>query len=107
MFARVVECHSKVGRSGQVGNKLSNSVLPILQQQVAFADFLMLADKTDPERLLCISLWISQENADEYDSQHYYAITRILKPLLESPPTLETFEVNASIGHRIAVGRAA
>jgi heme-degrading monooxygenase HmoA len=75
MFARVVECHSKVGRSGQVGNKLSNSVLPILQQQVGFVDFLMLADKTDPERLVCISFWTSQEDADEYDSQHYYAIT--------------------------------
>jgi hypothetical protein len=40
MFARVVECHSKVGRSEQVGNKLENDVLPILQKQPGFVDFL-------------------------------------------------------------------
>jgi hypothetical protein len=61
MFARVVECQSKVGRSEQVGSKLKNDILPILQKQ----------------------------------------------PDLESPPTLETFAVNASTAHRIAVGRAA
>ena len=107
MFARVVEFHSKAGRSDQVGNKLNNSVLPLLQQQVGFVDFLTLADKTDPERVVCISFWTSQEDADEYDTQHYYAIADILKSLLESPATLETFEVNASTAHRIAVGRVA
>jgi hypothetical protein len=30
MFARVVECQSKAGRSDQVGNKLEKQVLPIL-----------------------------------------------------------------------------
>jgi quinol monooxygenase YgiN len=107
MFARVVECRSKPGRREQVGNKLSNSVLPLLQQQVGFVDFLMLADKTDHERLVCITFWTSQEDADEYDTRHYYAIADLLKPLLDSPATLETFEVNASTAHRIAVGRAA
>jgi quinol monooxygenase YgiN len=107
MFARVVEFHSKAGRSDQVGNRLNNSVLPLLQQQVGFVDFLALADKTDPERVVCISFWTSQEDADEYDTQHYYAIADILKSLLESPATLETFEVNASTAHRIAVGRVA
>jgi len=107
MFARVVEFHSKAGRIDQVGNKLNNSVLPLLQQQVGFVDFLTLADKTDPERVVCISFWNSQEDADEYDTQHYYAIADILKSLLESPATLETFEVNASTAHRIAVGSVA
>ena len=107
MFARIVECQSKAGRREQVGNKLENDVLPILQKQLGFVDFLTLSDKTNPERLLCISFWTSREDADEYDSQHYYAITDILKPVLESPPRLETFAVNASTAHRIAVGRAA
>ena len=107
MFARVVEFHAKAGRSDQVRNKLNNSVLPLLQQQVGFVDFLTLADKTDPERVVCISFWTSREDADEYDTQHYYAVADILKSLLESPATLETFEVNASTVHRIAVGRVA
>jgi hypothetical protein len=57
MFARVVECPSKVGRSKQVGNRLKNDVLPVLQKQLGFVDFLTLSDKTNPERLVCISFW--------------------------------------------------
>ncbi len=107
MFARVVECQSKAGRGEQVGNKLKNDVLPILQQQPDFVDFLALSDKTNPERMVCISFWTSREDAEEYHRQHYDTITDMLKRVLESPPTLETFAVNVSTAHRIAVGRAA
>jgi len=107
MFARVLECQSKAGRSDQVGNKLENEVLPILQKQPGFVDFLALSDKTNPERLVCISFWTSQQDAEEYHRQHYDTIADMLKRVLESPPTLETFAVNASTAHRIAVGRAA
>ncbi|MFZ0289081.1 MAG: antibiotic biosynthesis monooxygenase [Candidatus Sulfotelmatobacter sp.] len=107
MFASVVVCQSKAGRSELVGNKLNNNVLPILQQQVGFVDFLTLADNTDPDRLVCISFWTSQEDAEKYNRQHYYTISDMLRPLLESPAMLETFEVSASTAHRIAVGRAA
>ena len=107
MLARVVECQSKVGRSEQVGDRLENDVLPILQKQPGFVDFLTLSDKITPERLMCISFWTSREDSDEYHRQHYDTITDILMPVLESPPTLETFAVNASTAHRIAVGRAA
>jgi hypothetical protein len=49
MFPRVVECLSIVGRSEQVGSKLENDVLPIVQKQPGFVDFLTLSDKTNPE----------------------------------------------------------
>ena len=108
MVARVVECQSKTGRSEQAGNKLENDVLPILEKQAGFVDFLVLSDKANPERLVCISFWTSREDAEEYDNrQHYYTITDTLKRVLECPPTLETFAVNASTAHRIAVSRAA
>ena len=107
MFARVVDCQSKVGRSEQVGSKLENDLLQILQKLPGFVDFLTLSDKTNPERLVCISFWTSREDADEYHRQHYDTITDMLMPILESPPTLEILAVNASTVHRIAVGRAA
>jgi heme-degrading monooxygenase HmoA len=107
MFARVVKCQSKAGRSEQVGNKLVNDVLPVLEKQPGFVDFLTLSDKINPERLMCISFWTSREDAEEYHRQHYYTITDTLRAVLECPPTLETFAVNASTAHRIAVGRAA
>ena len=107
MFARVVECQSKAGRIEQIGNKLKDDVLPVLEGQPGFVDFLILSDKTNPERLMCISFWTSRQDAEEYHSQHYDTITDMLKPVLESPPTLKTFTVIASTAHRIAVDRAA
>jgi len=107
MFARIVECQSKAGRSEQVGTKLENDVLPILQKQPGFVDFLTICDKINPERLMCISFWTSREDAEEYRREHYYSITDMLNPILDFPPTLKTFAVNASTVHRIVLGRAA
>jgi heme-degrading monooxygenase HmoA len=106
MFARVVVCQSKAGRSQQVGNKIGNEALPILQKQPGFVDFLTLSDKTDPERLVCISFWTLREDFERYNREHYYTIADTLQPLLESHVTQETFEVNASTAHGIAVGKA-
>ena len=50
MFARVVECQSKAGRSEQVGNKLENDVLPILQKQAGFLSDLLGAVRQDKPR---------------------------------------------------------
>jgi hypothetical protein len=56
---------------------------------------------------MCISFWTLREDAEEYHRQHYYLITDMLKPVLDSPPTLKIFAANASTAHRIAVGRVA
>jgi hypothetical protein len=50
MFPRVVECRSIVGQSKQAGSKPEHEVLPVLQKQPGFVDFLTLSDKTNPER---------------------------------------------------------
>jgi heme-degrading monooxygenase HmoA len=107
MFARVVECQAKDGMGVQISTKVSNDVLPSLQKQPGFVDFFALSDKTNAERLVCISFWTSREDAEEYHRQHYETITNMLKPVLESPPTLKSFTVSASTAHRIAVSRAA
>jgi hypothetical protein len=100
MFAHVVECESKTGRSELVGNKLKSDVLPILQKQPRFVDFITLSNKTNPNRLVCVSFWTSREDSEEYHRQHYDSSLGV-------PATLETFAVNASTAHRTAVGRAA
>jgi quinol monooxygenase YgiN len=107
MLARIVECQAKSGRGEELSTKVRNDVLPILQTQPGFVDFLALSDKASPQRVVCISLWSSREDADKYHQQHYDTITDMLKPLLQSAPTLETFTVSASTAHRIAAVRAA
>ena len=107
MFARVVECQAKDRRGVQISTKVTNEVLPLLQEQPGFVDFLALSDKINPERLVCISFWTSRGDVEEYHRQYYQTITNKLKSILESPPTLKTFTVSASTAHHIAVDRAA
>jgi heme-degrading monooxygenase HmoA len=95
MIARVVECQSTVGRSKQVARKLNHDVLPILEKQPGFVDFLTLSDQTTAERLAGVRFWTSREDAEEYHHQRYDTITDFLKPILESPPAFETFAVNS------------
>ena len=101
MFARVVECQSKEGIGMQVSAKVTNDVLPVLQKQPGFVDFFALSDKTNAERLVCISFWTSREEVDERHRWHYETIANMLKASLESPPTLKVFAVSASTVHRI------
>ena len=98
MFARVLECQAKDSKGAQISDKVTNDVLPCLQKQPGFVDFFALSDKTYAERLVCISFWTSREgDAEEYHRQHYEMITNMLKPVLESPPTLKTFTLQQRI----------
>jgi heme-degrading monooxygenase HmoA len=102
MFARVLECQAKDGKGVQISTKVTNDVLPSPQKQPGFVDFFALSDEINAETLVCVSFWTSREDVEEYHRQHYEMITNMLKPVLESPPTLKTFTVSASTAHRIA-----
>ena len=107
MFTRVVELTTKSGKSKELANTIDEKIVPILKRQRGFVDETVLVSDGDPNRILSISFWNSKEDADRYHQQHYDTITNMLKPVLESSPTLETFTVNASTAHRIAVFKAA
>jgi quinol monooxygenase YgiN len=85
VLALVEECQAKDGRGVQISAKVTNDVLPILQEQPGFVDFLALSDETNAERLVCFSLWASPEDVEEYHREHYETITGMLKPVLDSP----------------------
>ncbi len=102
MFARIVECQAKDGKGVQISTKVTNDVLPIRQEQPGFVDFFILSDRANAERLVLISFWTSREDTAEYHRRHYETIASLLKPFLESPPTLKAFAVSASTVHRIA-----
>jgi quinol monooxygenase YgiN len=106
MFAHVLDCQARIGRCERIESKLTACVLPILQKQRGFVDFLTLSDTTDSERLVCVSFWSSREAAEEYHQQHYQEIITILESVLDSPPALQGFTVKASTGYRIEVDRA-
>jgi len=69
MLARVVECQSKAGRSKEVGTKLENDVLQILQKQPGLQEGAIYRDPSNNViRVLsicgdyCVYVYVSQTN---------------------------------------------
>jgi len=107
MFTRIVECHAKPDKREELTGKIRNDVLPILQKQPGFVELIGLAHEANPERVVSISFWKSREDAERYHREHYNRIVDLIKPLLKTNPTLETFTVDIHTAHKIAGGRAA
>jgi hypothetical protein len=49
----------------------------------------------------------AQADAERYRSEHCPMVTELLKPVLEFPPRVPTFDVGASTFHPISKGQAA
>jgi heme-degrading monooxygenase HmoA len=107
MFTRVVEVNSKPGKSHEIANAINEKVLPILRKQSGFLDETILTSETEPNRVMALSFWKAKEDADRYQREQFAKVTEILSSLIESPPTVRTFNVHTSTPHKIAADKAA
>ena len=107
MFTRMVHCDPKAGKREEVAHTISREVIPTLQRQPGFVDLITLSDNTREERVICVSFWTGQAEADNYTLNHYERIVSLLKPYLRTDPVVETFRVEDSTFHRISAGKAA
>ena len=107
MYTRIVECHVKPEKKDEFSNRLRSEVIPTLQKQSGFVDFIELGSEHERERVLCISFWNTREDAERYQREQYNKIVDVVRPLVKRDPTVETFNVHTSVTHRIAAGRAA
>jgi quinol monooxygenase YgiN len=107
MFTGIVECYVKSGRKEDFREKMKTLVLPVLQSEPGFIDLLALSSEDEPDRMLSISLWESQADAERFHRRHYEEILDSVLPLLQGEPSIEFYRVDASTAHRIAVGQAA
>jgi len=107
MYTRIVECQAKKGRTDVLARKMHKEVLPALQSQPGFIDFVALTDDKDDERVVCLSFWNSKESAERDQREHYDTIVQTLGAELDGKPTLETLEVAVSTAHRIASSNVA
>jgi hypothetical protein len=107
MLALFMECLAKIGNADEVSNRVVAEILPILQEQLSFIDFIVLTDKEMPERLLCISVLNSMDDRDKYHREQYDTVAKVLRPILAMPPSLETFNITASTAHRLGLRGAA
>ena len=107
MFTRVVEIRTKQGKNREFSTMLNEKVLPILRKQPGFVDEITLVSNTEPDRVLALSFWQSEADAERYNREQYPRVTEILTPLIDLPPRVQTFDVDTSTTHHIAMGKAA
>ncbi len=107
MFTRVVEMRTKTGKARDFSATLNEKVLPILKKQAGFIDEITLVSSTDPDVILALSFWQTEADVQGYNQEQFPTITDIVGPLLETIPTVKTFNMDTSTTHKIAKGKAA
>jgi len=107
MFTRTVEVTAKAGKAKELTTIINDRVLPILKKQAGFVDETLLVSDTEPNRILALSFWNSREDAERYQREQYPAIQEMIRYLLETEPSIRTFNVDSSTTHKIAASKAA
>jgi len=107
MFTRVVEIETKAGQGRDLSSAINEKVLPVLKKQPGFVDEIMLVGSTDPDRILTLTFWQTEADAERYNREHFLAVSEILKPLYERAPNVTTYNVDTSTTHKIAATKAA
>ena len=107
MFTRVVELKAKSGKARELGQAINDKALPILKKQDGFVDEIVLVSDTEPDRILALSFWKRQQDAERYSKEQYPKINEQISHLLEGAPTVKTFNIDTSTTHKIAAGKAA
>jgi len=107
MFTRAVELTSKSGKSKELSNTISDTIVPILKKQQGFMDEMVLVSDAEPDRVLALSFWKTKEDAEQYHREQFQNVHAKVRHLLETEPNVRMFEVHTSTGHKIAAGKAA
>jgi quinol monooxygenase YgiN len=107
MFTRAVEMTSKSGKAKELASLINEKAVPILKKQTGFVDEIVFVSHAEADRVLALSFWKRQEDAEKYHREQFQKIHDILRHLLETEPNIRTFYVHSSTGHKIAREKAA
>jgi heme-degrading monooxygenase HmoA len=107
MFTRTLECEARVGKKDELANRVTEEVLPILQNQPGFVDMIALSDDVRPRHLVYLSFWKSKEDAQLYHRERYEQIVNMITPLITEPPTVENFTVEIWTSQKVVASKAA
>ena len=107
MFGRVVAVNTKEGKARQLAKTIQEQILPTLQSQPGFVDEIVLISDTDPDQILALSFWESQQDAERYTHEQYPRINELISHLVGSAPVSRTFNVDAFSSHNVRAGKAA
>lgn len=106
MFARKLSIHLKPNAVDEFTKTVEKDIVPLLRKQPGFQDEITFAVPGGTD-VLAISLWDTQKNAENYDSNIYKDVLKMLGSVIEGTPKLGTTEVLNSTFHKIRAGVAA
>jgi len=107
MFSRVVAIRTMPGKARELAQALQEKILPIVEGQPGFVDGIVLVSNTEPDRILALSFWKSQQDAERYMHEQFPRINKLISHMVESAPVSKTFNVDAFSSHKIRAGKAA
>jgi heme-degrading monooxygenase HmoA len=107
MFSRVVAVRTKPGKARVLAKTIHDKILPILEDQQGFVDEILLVSDSEPDQILALSFWRSQEDAERYTHEQFPRINELISHLLESAPVSRTFNVDTFTSHNIIAGKPA
>ena len=84
MFSRVVAVRTKPEKARQFAETIEDKVLPILEEQPGFVDEIILVSDTEPDEILALSFWESQQDAERYTHEQYPRINELISHLVDS-----------------------
>jgi len=107
MVARIVELRTKSGKARDLSGTLKEKVLPILQAQPGFVDEIMLVSNSEPDKVLALSFWQSEADAERYNREQFHKITGMITSFAENAPKVQNYNVEVSTVHNAGGVRAA
>jgi heme-degrading monooxygenase HmoA len=102
MFARLFQAEIRKDKATDYNNKLHTELETTIKHLPGFLDLINMTSTGNPERVAVVSFWRTQEDAENYHRNVAPRIHESLKPFLKSTPTIETFNVDTTTGHKIA-----
>ena len=97
MFARIVEFTPKPEMKEEIVNVLSKEVLPILNKQQGFMEFVPFVPETKTERWITVTLWAEKRDAERWEREGYPKVEGILKLYLAAPAIRNHYHVETSL----------
>jgi heme-degrading monooxygenase HmoA len=107
MHTLIIEGTLKSGTKNDFTKAWTKEILPTLKKQQGFVEEVLLFETASPDRGVGLSFWNTKQDAEKYQREVFPRIVDSVQQYIQNPPTVRSFDVEASEMFRIAAGKAA
>jgi heme-degrading monooxygenase HmoA len=107
MHTLIIEGTLKSGTKNDFTKAWTKEILPALKKQQGFVEEVLLFETADPDRGVGLSFWETKQDAEKYQRDVFPRLVNSVQQYIQNPPTVRSFDVEASEKFRIVAGKAA